>query len=112
VGGAKKRPPGHASSSYSKKRRRKPSAATVRIENGEIRPLREIDEGVAEDVATTTSSRRSDRRRSRVDMPLNGGGGAHTPGVGQVGGPSKTSIKEKDELNHIIPESKKFPQVG
>ena len=38
-------------------------------------------------------------------LPL--GGNAIPPG--QVGGPSK--VKDKDELNHIIPESKKFPQV-
>ena len=30
---------------------------------------------------------------------------------GHVGGPSKSTM-DKDELNHIIPESKKFPQVS
>ena len=64
-------------------------------------------------------SRRSRRSRSRSNdnhdrmgshygtaPPSNGGTGIPQ---GCVGGPSKSM--EKDELNHIIPESKKFPQV-
>ena len=59
--------------------------------------------------------RRSDRRKrsdnpDKVMAPPSNGGSAIPPGM--VGGPSLKATMEKDELNHIIPESKKFPQVG
>ena len=59
--------------------------------------------------------RRSDRRKrsdnpDKVMAPPSNGGTGIPPGM--VGGPSLKATMEKDELNHIIPESKKFPQVG
>ena len=108
----------------------------ARIENGEFRPFREdvgiLDEedeggGVAsddfsEDNRTLPFSRSGGSNNSRANRhKLNSRGsvpnergsglplGSNAIPPGQVGGPSK--VKDKDELNHIIPESKKFPQV-
>jgi hypothetical protein len=148
VGGARKK-----SRSHSHKKRgtvRRPSAtamavvaagagAALRLDNGEIRPLREICEvgGPAEESGAPaapngrgqrkqhlpsesgqgntyiTESRRTEKRRvsrnNAENLDQNSGGYGIIP-PGQVGGKSK-SADNKDELNHIIPESKKFPQV-
>ena len=124
------------------------AASATRLENGEIRPPRdvevgvlserdedEIDDNLSDDNHTVrpSSSHHHHRGRghknskgsdpsgdssSRGILHSSGGGGergfADRSSIippGHVGGPSK-SIMDKDELNHIIPESKKFPQVS
>ena len=122
------------------------SSAAIRLENGEIRPLRdaevgvlserdedEIDDNLSDDNHTVrpSSSHHHHRGRghknskgsdpgdsSRGILHSSGGGAGGERGAGSmiippghVGGPSKSTM-DKDELNHIIPESKKFPQVS
>ncbi len=124
-----------------KRRKASPTAVAVvsaasnslRIENGEIRPLcsdnmalNEEDEEDFEDdnpagarrVASSKAHRSNASDNHLVNNSngrLNGGNGH---GLGPNAGPpppaapaATTSTKDKDELNHIIPESKKFPQV-
>ena len=129
----------NGSASHAPKKRRRPSptsvgvvkagVSAVRLENGEIRPLRE-EVGVANIGDEEEDVEEEDLSEDNRSRPRKGGGtsrrqknsrgsesndrGISTFGSGippgQVGGPSKTM--DKDELNHIIPESKKFPQVN
>ena len=124
------------------------AASATRLENGEIRPPRDVEVGVlserdedehddnnlSDDNRTrrpSSSHHRGGRGHknskgsdpsgdssSRGILHSSGGGGergfADRSSIippGHVGGPSKSTM-DKDELNHIIPESKKFPQVS
>ena len=123
------------------------AASATRLENGEIRPPRdvevgvlserdedEIDDNLSDDnhtIRPSSSHHHHHRGRghknskgsdpgdsSRGILHSSGGGAGGERGAGSmiippghVGGPSKSTM-DKDELNHIIPESKKFPQVS
>ena len=164
IGGTKKKSYSRSGPGGQRKRSRKASDTTlavvaagttaIRIENGEIRPLRgktsvhedcDIEGDIEENdnpngsnidersavpggvsginghnnggpaVSGGSSHRRSDRRKrsdnhDKVMAPPSNGGTGIPPGM--VGGLSIKATVEKDELNHIIPESKKFPQVS
>lgn len=107
------------------------AGTAIRIENGEIRPLRnetsplnEEDEEIednrtsAENGAPRRSSskhsrrKRSDNPNDKVMPPAQNSNGGNAIPAGCVGGPSITKMEKDAELNHIIPESKKFPQVS
>ena len=98
-----------------------------RIENGEIRPLKPrnnlIEEEEEEEESVKSEREFSDRSESRHKKSSekfrgkmeNGNENSASNGNGlntqhSLVGSSKTM--DKDELNHIIPPSKKFPQVG
>ena len=106
--------------------------SNFRIENGEIRPLKprnnlieeEDEESVKSEREISDSSerrpsqpsKRSEKRSEKRRKMENGNGNNENNSNGLntqhslVGSSSKTM--DKDELNHIIPPSKKFPQVS
>ena len=101
--------------------------AHSRIENGEIRPLKprnnlieeEDEESVKSEREISDSSERrpvpqpSKRSSSEKRRKMENGNNENSNGVNtQHSLVGSTKTMDKDELNHIIPPSKKFPQVG
>ena len=103
--------------------------SNCRIENGEIRPLKPRNNLIEEEDEESVKSEReisdsSERRpsqpskrsekRSEKRRKMENGNNENSNGLNTqhslVGSSSKTM--DKDELNHIIPPSKKFPQVS